>query len=65
MVEYKMGVDKNGNKVVKVTGTNFQGFSIQTNDNLPLTHRTNIPHPSEIVGWIMVYGTLRQKSLFS
>jgi hypothetical protein len=64
VVRYKIGTDKNGNKVVKISSPDFQGFSIQTNGNLPKTHRSNVPDVIEIIEWIKVNGTLRQKSLF-
>lgn len=33
------GYDTNGNRIVKLTFPNATGFSIQTNGNLPQTHR--------------------------
>ena len=35
------GRDVNGNKTVKVKVEGFQGFSIQTDWNLPLCHKTS------------------------
>ena len=60
--------DKNGNKIVKLSfpsfyGKSAKGFSIQTNQNLPITHRTNIPNVNEIMGYVKIYGTLRQKKI--
>ena len=37
-IKLKFGMDVNGNKIVKVTRKGLQGFSIQTNHNLPETH---------------------------
>ena len=61
----KMSRDINGNKTVKLSfpGQKVQGFSIQTNGNLPITHRTNEPCRYEIIAWVIQYGTLRQKAL--
>jgi hypothetical protein len=39
MVKLKLGMDNNGNKIVSISRKGYRGFSIQTNDNLPLTHR--------------------------
>lgn len=33
------GTDRNGNKIVKIKRATGRGFSIQTNANLPETHR--------------------------
>jgi len=53
--------DVNGNTIVKLQFTGCRGWSIQTNGNLPETHRTGRPDVIEIRRYIMQYGTLRQK----
>ena len=60
--------DVNGNKTVKVIGTDGRSFSVQTNGNLPGIHRQDIPHRRqathserrEIECYIQNYGTDRQ-----
>jgi len=59
----KISRDKNGNKTVVVSVPGFRGFSIQTNGNLPNTHRDGKPDKAEIVRWVKIYGTIHQKSL--
>jgi len=59
----KLSRDVNGNKIVRLTFSNAQGFSIQTNGNLPLTHRTGKPDHAEIRAYVLRFGTLRQKSV--
>ena len=63
-MNYKMDRDINGNKIVKISLQGFRGFSIQTNGNLPKTHKDHYPDKSEISGWVREYGTERQKELF-
>jgi hypothetical protein len=58
---FKISKDKNGNKIVTVSAAGVRGFSIQTNGNLPNTHRNNSPDVGEICEWVRTYGTLRQK----
>lgn len=63
-----MGYDINGNKIVKLVfhhndGKSSKGFSIQTNGNLPITHRTNVPNKAEILAYVRKYGTHRQKAI--
>ena len=64
----KISKDINGNKIVKLTfyhadGKSSKGFSIQTNGNLPETHRTDIPDKQEILAYVRKYGTHRQKAI--
>ncbi len=60
--------DVNGNKVLKVESKDLvnkssKGFSIQTNGNLPLTHRDGIFEGTmiELKGYIVDFGTQGQK----
>lgn len=62
-MNYKMGIDKNGNKVVKIQPLISRGFSIQTNGNLPNTHRNHFPYEYEIIEWVKQHGTERQKDI--
>lgn len=61
----KIGKDLNGNKTVKITVPWAKGFSIQTNGNLPITHRTNTPHYNEIAQHVAMYGTNHQKNVMA
>ena len=56
--------DTNGNKIVKIIVPWGKSFSIQTDGNLPFTHRTNEPCYKEIVQYVQDYGTNYQKSVF-
>ena len=58
----KMSRDKNGNKTVIVTLMYGRSFAIQTNGNLPLTHKNDVPNANEIRTYIKMYGTRLQKS---
>lgn len=63
-----LAVDRNGNKIVRLTfwerdGKRAKGFAIQTNHNLPKTHRSGQPDHEEILAWVRRYGTLRQKAV--
>jgi len=60
---YKIGRDKNGNKTVKVTHAGLRGFSIQTNGNLPRTHRDGVGSwtQGEVSEYVKNYGTEKQK----
>jgi len=60
-----ISMDKNGNKVVRLTFTGARGFSIQTNGNLPETHRTGKPNLQEIRAYVLQYGTHYQKSVIN
>lgn len=63
-VTFEMSRDMNGNKTVKIVVPWGKSFSIQTNGNLPRTHRTNEPCYSEIKNHVEDYGTNYQKSVF-
>ena len=64
MNHYKIGRDRNGNKVCKVQVTHGRGFSIQTNGNMPETERTGVGSwtEGEVDAYVKAYGTERQKS---
>ena len=67
MNSYKIGWDCNGNKVVKVKPAKGRGFSIQTNGNLPLTHKRDVGTwtDGEVKRHVAAYGTVAQrKALF-
>ena len=71
MIKLKLGRDTNGNKIVKVTSPGHRGFSIQTNGNLPQTHRmdkdeinTHIVH-DELRAFCGIYGTKRQQGILA
>lgn len=66
----KLQYDINGNKILKYIGDrNNRGFSVQTCQNLPETHRMDMDnlHESlafnELNGYIKIYGTKRQKEI--
>ena len=65
----KTAYDTNGNRVLKIEGSDLgtkRGFSIQTMPNLPKTHRDGIGKctESEVHSYVSQYGTARQKELF-
>lgn len=65
----KTDTDLNGNSVLKFEKSDLggaRGFSIQTNGNLPKTHREGIGEHTipEAREWIEKFGTPRQKELF-
>jgi len=66
----KLSRDLNGNKTLKVSFSDgTRGFSVQTNGNLPRTHRmskhdfNNSTAQNELHGYIKEYGTNNQKAL--
>lgn len=61
----KLSRDRNGNRVLRVSIPGVRGFSIQTNGNLPKTHRDGVGPwtSSEVRQWVQAYGTKRQKAL--
>lgn len=63
MMITKLSRDLNGNEIVKVFFPGSRGFSIQTNGNLPITHRTGEANIEEIKAYVLHYGTLRQKHM--
>ena len=69
----RLGGDTNGNKVVRLSFGTGRGFSIQTNQNLPLTHQMNnvtirkdnnsVIAGEEILNHLKRFGTLRQRDI--
>ena len=64
----KLDMDKNGNKILRVRFPNeSRGFSIQTNGNLPWTHRMTADSfdykvaADELEDYISRYGTRGQR----
>lgn len=63
--------DSNGNTIVQVSGLGERGFSVQTNGNMPKTHRSitwdccfnRSIAENELHGYIKEHGTDRQKDL--
>ena len=70
-MEFKLGRDVNGNKLLKVSfGKGNRGFSVQTMGNLPRVHRaTSLNELSratvenELHAFVKEFGTERQKDL--
>lgn len=67
-IEMRLARDPNGNKIVRLSfpsicGKSAKGFAIQTNGNLPNSHRGDRPDRQEVLAWVRVYGTLRQKAI--
>ena len=64
-----LDMDTNGNKVAKLTFSTGRGFNIQTNANLPRTHRMTSDSydftiaADEIAEHIKRFGTLRQRDV--
>lgn len=57
---YKTSRDTNGNKTVIISPNNgHRGFSIQTNGNLPRTHRDGVTDdtPAEVLAYVTDHGT--------
>jgi len=67
MITFKIGFDINGNKVCRVSCGGERGFSIQTNGNLPNTHRDGVCKltEDEVETYILLYGTRRQKTILA
>ena len=63
-VNYKTGRDKNGNKILHCSSVDG-GFSIQTNGNLPQTHRDGVTTATdaEVCAYVRRHGTERQKRI--
>ena len=71
-MQIKPSKDINGNTIVKVSfDKGVKGFSVQTNGNMPRTHRAitweacfnESQAINELHGFIKVHGTERQKEL--
>ena len=58
-----IGRDTNGNKTVKIKKSGYRGFSIQSNGNLPISHRTGIPNLEEVQAFIRKHGTFHQQQI--
>ena len=63
--------DVNGNKILKVSGTDLgnkaiRGFSVQTLDNLPQTHKNDLSClptvKAELIAYVAEYGSDSQKN---
>ena len=71
-MKFKLAINQNGLKVVKVKPANTRGFSVQTNGNLPRWHNertTGFFTPDalqiqELSHYIHDYGTEREKAIF-
>jgi hypothetical protein len=63
MTQYSVGNDRNGNKVCRVKPRNGRAFSIQTNGNLPKTHRDGVGEwtEAEVSAYVRDYGTKLQR----
>jgi hypothetical protein len=55
--------DINGNKILRIKPQGARGFSIQTNGNLPVTHRYGVCGATldEAITWLTFYGTPAQR----
>jgi hypothetical protein len=63
-VSYRTGRDRNGNKIVHCSSREG-GFAIQTNGNLPRTHRdgVTVETDAEVCAYVAAHGTARQKRI--
>lgn len=63
-VSYKTGRDKNGNKIVHCSSREG-GFTIQTNGNLPQTHRDGVTAgtDAEVCAYVAKHGNARRKRI--
>ena len=59
------GLDTNGNKVCKVKLPSARAFSIQTNGNLPQTHRNGVCDATagEVRAYVEECGTTKQRAM--
>jgi hypothetical protein len=59
--------DKNGNKTCKIRPLTGRAFSIQTNGNLPETHRNGVSDATrgEVLEYVSKFGTKKQCELLS
>ena len=64
VLNFLLGRDRNGNKVLRVCDRE-RGFSIQTNGNLPDTHRDGITAATadEVRAYVRSCGTRRQRTI--
>lgn len=65
VLNFRLGRDRNGNKVVRVFAPGERGFGIQTNGNLPNTHRDGITAATadEVRAYVRRHGTRRQRAV--
>lgn len=65
MTTYRIGRDRNGNKVCRVAMEGERGFSIQTNGNLARTHHDGVGPwtANEVAAYVKFAGTARQREL--
>ncbi len=64
--KYTFSRDVNGNKLLKVSVKGEGGFSIQTNTNMPKTHKMTKDDSTisaEVKAYVTAYGTKRQKEI--
>ena len=63
-VSYKTGRDKNGNKTLRCSSVEGS-FTIQTNGNLPQTHRdgVTVATDAEVCAYVRRHGTDRQRRI--
>ena len=63
-VSYRTGRDRNGNKIVHCSSREG-GFAIQTNGNLPRTHRdgVTVETDAEVRAYVAAHGSERQKRI--
>ena len=64
-VYYTIGRDRNGNKLVHVKTSGRGGFSIQTNGNLPQTHRDGVTAgtDAEVCAYVRRHGGDRRRRI--
>lgn len=57
--------DRNGHRVLRVGFKGARGFRIETNGNLPRTHRDGVGPWTlpEVRAWVASYGTPRQREM--
>jgi hypothetical protein len=67
MTTYTIDRDRNGHRIVRVTVPGYRPFTIQTNGDLPQTHRRGICSETagEVAQWVHEYGTERQRMLLA
>lgn len=65
-MKYAIARDINGNRILRITPSQGRGFSIQTNGNLPETHRDGITERTEAEAraYVAEHGTPHQKHAF-
>ena len=69
VISLSLGRDTNGNKTLKVAIADKAGFAIQTNSNLPKTHRMTSDDLNyrvaigELKKWVRLFGTVHQRNV--